>query len=243
MLGLEMESTFGNIIEKEDIANLTEESLLDIFQTAAGDPFAALNAAGNVSKTLLALRDRRYLSKIYFYLKNSFPNIETQHKFLQKISVDNKHRARNIQRILNFIEIADTYEKLDYFAKITRYLARDTIDLPLFFKFIQTLDKCTAEELDFLLSANLEITHENSFVLESLRLAGLIDMTAAGKNQVKFTPYAKIFKNYCLDEERTLSPQKLNDVRAAEIDSPLTAVNLATDEELRTQFGIKWDEI
>ncbi len=221
----ELVETVQSLIENENIKDLTKGSIWDFVKALAGDYFSVIEGMGKATALVLYARDFNFWSKMQRFLQGVNLEYDTQIKFRNKFCEENKHNKEYIQRLINMIEQLETDSKIDYYAKITRYAISDVLDLSLYFKFSQTLKNCTSEELEYLSSNTLNGLYDNSFMLDSLRLLGLVSIEPTN-NQFAFTDYAKIFKKYCLNEESSLPPVKYNDIIAS------GSVQVATDEEV-----------
>ncbi len=202
----------NEVINNDDIKELANDTLDNFVSTFGGEEFTSkINKFKQVAKVTLDMRSYFFLAKLKCYLKSIYKKADEKYIFEKKIKMasifcsDEKNYHHYIQHTISFIEQLETYDKINYYGTLTRYLLLERMDYGVFLRLSQILKSCTSYELNFIKEQSLNYTCKNDFMTSSLIIQGLMQRKEDSSDDYVFTDLAKKMKMYCLSSEIPVS--------------------------------------
>jgi len=149
----EIHSDIAGVIKSKELKEYADGSVEDFASMVLeGSIVSAAKQIGATIDFLFSVPDILFWDKMKRFLCGTYSDFEFQKKMFEKFS--NKEWMDFTKRQIHIINEIDDDAKVVYFSNLTKSLAQDFIDLPLYFKLAQVLQATTREELEYL-SANI----------------------------------------------------------------------------------------
>lgn len=199
------------LISNGKIQNATENFVFDSAGAVLGDPVSIGKIILAVAKSPFFWREQIFWTKMEMFINGVYYNENDRAKLrarLCQIGEENK----NVYRLVDFIDKAESKQKIKYLINATRCLLTDFIDLQMYFRICHTITHTMEEDLNFL-SKNIDKADlsYNTYI-QGLLTSGLVYQSVIGGNcdsKYSFTPLAESVDRFAVsydDVERYPNP-------------------------------------
>lgn len=186
-------------------AEITEDYLPDVIDTALGDPAAAVKLVVALGKSPFLFREKMFYSKLEKFINGVYLDEKDKDKLRKKLA-ENENDTENVMRLISCIDKIDTEQKINYLINATRCLINDYIDRNVFFRICHIIMNTVEEDLLFLQTHIVDDneSYDYSINVQGLLTSGLVYtsvMDVNGHSQYAFLELAKILDQYSLSSD------------------------------------------
>jgi len=230
-------SLISNGEVKEASSNIFEDAIDAIL----GNPASAGKIMIALAKLPFFIREQIFWTKLQAFLNGVYLNEDDRSKLCAKLMLYGE-KNEGAFRLIEYIDRAETQQKIKYLINATRCLFADFIDLSIYFRICHAVTHCLEEDLRFLKNNIGEENFEYSLYIQGLFAEGLMYQSVIGedgRSKYSFTPLARMVDQYAVsydDVVRYPSPvafSTLCDLPNTEIPSLNWQELFATDEEVK----------
>jgi hypothetical protein len=203
MVMLDIVKSVSVIVKSKQLKDYRNETVENFADLLMGNVLAPAKQGVATIKLVLSIPDILFWDKMQRFLIGTYTDFEEQIKMCGKFDDEEKYQDFTKRQIHIINELNDD-RKVGYFAKLTRSVLLELIDIPLYFKLASILSSATREELDYLKDNITSSGSLNMIYLESLQRYGLTVLVKMVVNDESdddscFTPLAICLDKYCLD--------------------------------------------
>lgn len=227
-------------LTNEDITKVAKEDLSSVVAAAMNSDVAT--GASAIKKTITDvahLPTYIFWCKMEAFLRGTFHSYEDQINMANKFEPCSDGYAKFVSKQIMLIDKVESFEKVDYFANLTRaYLLECISTETLYFKLAKYLTQCTDEELQFIRDCSYEFIDENTVMISALYQYGLFEQgeTINGKTRYRLSSFAKALKLNCLNFRKENSG--IASIRDYCDMQPLNISETASIEEVKNYLGL-----
>lgn len=232
--------TVNELISKKEIQEESIDFLEDIIKSLLGNPISTGKIIISLVKSPAFIREKLFWSKFEMFLNGIYLSEDDCNKLCHKLTRDGE-KEDNCQRLLSYIDKAETQKKIGYLINATRYLIMNFIDLSTYFRICHAIVHTLEEDLQFL-KENINKTEFSwNLCVQGLLTTGLMYQSVFdgnGEQKYSFTPTAKLIDQFALSCDNINRYPNIGTIQIEE--TPLTMNILhpnledmmATDEDI-----------
>lgn len=222
----------NNIVENNEIQEVTKDFLGDALDTLFGNPLSGAKLLSTIIQSPFLLREKIFWNKFSKFLGGVYQS-ERDKEYLREKFEGYVTKGENAERLISYIDRADTSRKIDYLIHVTRCLLTDVIDISTYFRVCNAVIYTLQEDLIFLKE---NIGKENigfNECVQGLLTAGLMYQSVLdekGEHQYSFTRLAELTNacaiNYVPDNLSAIQSLKdskfVKKITVTDNDEPIT---------------------
>lgn len=138
-----------NTVENNAIQEVTQDFLGDALSTLCGNPLSGAKLLSTIIQSPFLLREKMFWNKFSKFLEGAYQN-EQDKEYLREKFEKYATKEENAERLISYIDRADTSRKIDYLIHVTRCLLTDAIDIATYFRICNAVTYTINEDLKFL---------------------------------------------------------------------------------------------
>ena len=227
-----------SLISKEEI-NASTALLADTGSAVLGDPISAGKVMLAIMKSPFFIREQLFWKKLEAFLDGVYLDDNDSSKLRAKLMEYGNKKDDNACRLVEYIDRAETQQKISYLINATRCLLTDFIDLPTYFCICHAITHTLEEDLCFLKNHIKESDIPYNLYTQGLVSSGLMYQSVIdgnGNQKFSFTPVAEFVDQYAVsynNVERYMNPAsiKSNLDTPPQISIPSTELEYIPDEQ------------
>lgn len=232
--------TVNELISKKEIQEESTDFFEDIIKALLGNPISTGKIIIFLAKSPTLIHEKLLWSKFEMFLNGIYLSKDDCNKLYDKLTKDGEKKD-NSQRLLSYIDKAETQKKIKYLINATRCLLIDFIDLSIYFRICHAIVHTLEEDLQFL-KRNINKTEFSwNLCVQGLLTTGLMYQSVFdgnGEQKYSFTPTAKLIDQFALSCDNINRYPNIGTIQIEE--TPLTMNILhpnledmmATDEDI-----------
>ena len=213
------------IVKNNDLKEYAGDAFWYLIQAVISkDPVSGVLAAKDVKQIIFHMPTVIFWNKIKIFLQGTYKNYDEQVKMASRFNNDNEKYVEFVKNQIYLIDKLDDEMKVDCFARLTRCILLQEIEISLYFKLAQIINQCTPFELEYIRKTGINEKQKNSAMVSSLYQYGLVEQDS-NETEVYyiFSGFGKALKGNCLnygDETKCEVFKAYNDVAPISISEP-----------------------